>query len=217
MTAGSQEHGLFVDLVQNAQNRWDALGHLPSFRGVGKVYLVLRTETLRILCSHLVDPAPGFTSLANDEELRRHKITIEIGRVKHENKNPVAVKCIAELIDELLRITPEGGPVSPLTLAIATANLNTRIRERGLSSREMRFQRDQFTNCQLPISDLDLIRQQHSHRIYNHPAREKSKTPRDQHPSAPTIQPHYPSRRPSIHHLRWVENSCPRSISCCFN
>ena len=44
MTAGSQEHGLFVDLVQNAQNRWDALRHLPPFRGVGKVYLVLGVE-----------------------------------------------------------------------------------------------------------------------------------------------------------------------------
>ncbi len=127
-----------------------------------------------------VDPAPGFASLANDEELRRHKINIEIGRVKNVNKNPVAEKCIAELIDELLRIAPEGGPVSPLTLAIATANLNTRIRDRGLSSREMWFQRDQFTNCQLPISDLELIRQQHSHRIYNHPASQKSKAPRGQ-------------------------------------
>ena len=97
-------------------------------------------------------------------------------------------KCIAELIDELLRIEPEGGPVSSLTLAIATANLNTRFRDRGLSSREMWFQRDQFTNCQLPISDLDLIRQQHSHRIYNHAASQKSKAPRGKHPSVPTIQ-----------------------------
>ena len=44
MTTGRQEHGPFVDLVQDAQNRWDALGHLPSFRGEGKVYLVLVVE-----------------------------------------------------------------------------------------------------------------------------------------------------------------------------
>ena len=44
MTAGSQEHGLFVDVVQNAQNRWYALGHLPSSRGVDKVYLVFGVE-----------------------------------------------------------------------------------------------------------------------------------------------------------------------------
>jgi hypothetical protein len=64
--------------------------------------------------------------------LRRHKITVEIGRVKNVNKNPVAEKCIAELGDELLRVSPEGGAVSPVTLAIAKANLNTRIRERGV-------------------------------------------------------------------------------------
>ncbi len=144
----------------------------------GLIRLCLELRPVSGPCAVIrVDPAPGFASLANDEELRRHKITIEIGRVKNVNKNPVAEKCIAELIDELLRIAPEGGPVSPLTLAIATANLNTRIRDRGLSSREMWFQRDQFTNCQLPISDLELIRQQHSHRIYNHPASQKSKAP----------------------------------------
>ena len=32
-----------------------------------------------------VDPAPGFAALANDKELRRHKITIEVGRVKNAN------------------------------------------------------------------------------------------------------------------------------------
>jgi hypothetical protein len=50
--------------------------------------------------------------------------------VKNVNKNPVAEKCIAELGDELLRVSPEGGAVSPVTLAIATANLNTRIRRK---------------------------------------------------------------------------------------
>jgi hypothetical protein len=31
--------------------------------------------------------------------------------VKNVNKNPVAEKCIAELGDELLRVSPEGGAV----------------------------------------------------------------------------------------------------------
>lgn len=135
-----------------------------------------------------VDPAPGFASLANDEELRRLRISVEIGRVKNANKNPVAEKCIAELGDEFLRICPEGGSVTPLTLAIATANLNTRIRDRGLSAREMWYQRDQFTNSQLPLSDLHLIRQQHSQRLHNHPASEKSKAPSGRLPSFPVVQ-----------------------------
>ena len=132
------------------------------------IFLCLELRPISGPCAVIrVDPAPGFASLSNDEELRRHKITVEIGRVKNVNKNPVAEKCIAELGDELLRVSPEGGAVFPVTLAIATANLNTRIRDRGLSAREMWYQRDQFTNSQLPISDLHLIREQHSHRIHN--------------------------------------------------
>ena len=60
---------------------------------------------------------------------------------------------------------------------MATANLNTRIRNRGLSAREMWLQGDQFTNAQIPFSDLQVVRQQHSLRLGNHPASEKSKAP----------------------------------------
>ena len=107
-----------------------------------------------------VDPAPGFWSLSNDATLRQYGFAVEVGRVKNPNKNPVAEKCVAELGDELFRISPEGGPISLLSLAVASATLNTRIRNRGLSSREMWFQRDQFTNSQIPLSYLQLIRQQ---------------------------------------------------------
>ena len=51
--------------------------------------------------------------------------------VKNPNKNPVAENCIAEVGDEFLRICPEYGTVTPLSLAVATANLNTHIRNRG--------------------------------------------------------------------------------------
>ena len=105
-----------------------------------------------------VDPAPGFSSLSNDEELRGLSMSFEIGRVKNTNKNSVAEKCIAELGDELLRICPEGDSVTPLTLAIVIANLNICIRDRGLSAREMWHQSDHFTNSQLPLSDLHLIK-----------------------------------------------------------
>ena len=95
---------------------------------------------------------------------------------------------MSELDDELLRISPEGGPVSPVSLAIATANLNTRILTRGLSAREIWYQRDQFTNCQLPIPDLHLISQQHAHRIQNHPASEIFKCSSNRRPLTPSIQ-----------------------------
>ena len=149
-----------------------------------------RHEDLRnaliVLCSQLrslhdggatvrVDPAPGFCALASDPILLSHGITLEIGRVKNPNKNPVAERAIEELGLELLNLSPEGGPVSDVTLALATANANSRIRRDGLSAREVWTQRDQLTGEQLPIVDRQLILSQHSSRQQNHTPSAKSK------------------------------------------
>ena len=69
-----------------------------------------------------VDPAPGFCALATDPILLSHGITLEIGRVKNSNKNPVAERAIEELGLEPLNLSRGGGPVSDVTLALATAN-----------------------------------------------------------------------------------------------
>ena len=82
---------------------------------------------------------------------------IEIGRAKNINKNPVAEKAVRESEEELLRLDPMGGSITPLTLSVATANPISRIRSRGLSTREMLHQRDQFTNQQVPFSDIQMI------------------------------------------------------------
>ena len=124
------------------------------------------------------DPAPGFVRLTNDKLLAQHHMIIEIGRVKNKNKNPVAEKAIRELEDEILRQDSPGEPVSPLKLSIATAALNARMRSRGLSAREMLFQRDQFTNEQVPFVDGQMIQAQHDLRKTNHPHSTYSKAPR---------------------------------------
>jgi hypothetical protein len=123
------------------------------------------------------DTAPGFVALVNDELLRHHRISIDIGRIKNPNKNPVAEKAVRELEDELLRQEPGGGQVTPLTLATAVARLNSRLRSQGLSARELLTQRDQFTQAQLPISDRAIILEQHSQREVNHAYSEKTKAP----------------------------------------
>ena len=82
-----------------------------------------------------------------------------------------------ELEHDLLHQQPTGGAVMQLVLSIATANLSTRIRNRGFSARELWTQRDQFTNEQLPLTDYDLIRQQHSLRNANHAPSQLSKSP----------------------------------------
>ena len=102
------------------------------------------------------DPAPGFAALVKDALLSTYRLTIELG---------------------LLHQQPTGGAVTQLVLSIATANLNTRVGNRGFSARELWTQRDQFTNEQLPLTDYDLIRQQHSLRNANHAPSQLSKSP----------------------------------------
>ena len=123
------------------------------------------------------DAAPGFSALANDELLAKHRISLEIGNHKNRNKNPVAERAVQELEDEILRREPNCRSITPLFLAIVTAGLNTRIRSRGLSSSEMMMQRDKFTCEQLPINDRDLIMKQNEARNINHPYSEQSKGP----------------------------------------
>ena len=62
-------------------------------------------------------------------------------------------------------------------LSVATANLNTRVRNKGFSARELWTQRGQFTNEQLPLTDYNLIRQQHALRNANHAHSQLSKSP----------------------------------------
>ena len=123
------------------------------------------------------DSAPAFKSLVNDKLLTRHHIKLEIGHAKNTNKNPVAERAIQELEEELLRQDPDDSTVSSRLLAVATAALNARIRNRGLSAREIWTQRDQFTNSQIPVADQTLILNKHADRLKNHPYSEKSKAP----------------------------------------
>ena len=122
-----------------------------------------------------VDPAPGFVSLKNTHALQHLGISVEVGRVKNTNKNPVAERAVLELEEELLRQELGGGPVTELCLAIATARLNSRLRSQGLSSRELWTQRNQFSNEQIPINDLQHILAKQKARQTNHPFSEAAK------------------------------------------
>ena len=126
-------------------------------------------------------------ALNNDSVLHDHRIVLVIGRVKNRNKNPVAERVVQEIELELLRQDPKGGPVSPVVLSVATATLNSQIRSRGLSAREMCTQRDQFSNIQISLSDYDLISQQQSLHKASHPSSKKSKAPLAQVASSPSV------------------------------
>ena len=125
-----------------------------------------------------IDPAPGFRALIDDPMLRKYRIQVEVGRIKNPSHNPVAEKAIQELESELVRQIAHTDTVTPRILTVVTARLNTGIRNNGMSAREMWFQRDQYTNEQLPINDFERICEQHSQRDQNHVHSEKSKCPR---------------------------------------
>ena len=135
-----------------------------------------------------VDSAPGLVSLVNNPMLEKHGITLEVGNEKNVNKNPVAERAIQELGLECLHIYPEGGPLSKVTLALATARMNSKIRQVGLSARELWTQRDQLTCEQPPIQDQKIILQQHTARAQNHPFSAKSKAHGKTQNSTPTLK-----------------------------
>ena len=120
--------------------------------------------------------------------LARQRITIELGRPKNVNKNPVAEKAIQELEDEILRSNLSSPVLTPLTLSLVTARLNTRIRNRELSAREIWTLRDQFSNNQIPLTDQNIIIAQHEHRLKNHPHSEKTKCPSGKLPVCPDLE-----------------------------
>ena len=127
------------------------------------------TSLLRMpSCTVRVDNAPGFKPLQNDSILCTHGLTLDFGRVKNINKNPVAERANQELEAELLRADPSGSPVSETSLRQILKSMNTRIRNRGLSAQEMLFCRDQVTGQQLTFEDCSLSQQQHSIRDRNH-------------------------------------------------
>ena len=128
-----------------------------------------------------IHPAPGFKALTEYQELKHHRITLDLGHPKNRNKNPVTERAVQEFENELRRHDPLGAPLPLLTLAVATANLNARIRSRGLSSREMWTQRDQFSNNQIPRHDQSITVTQHEQRITNHTHSEKAKAPISRH------------------------------------
>ena len=131
--------------------------------------LICGTANLRTSqCVIRVDNAPGFLPLRSDEQLSSRGITLDFGRIKNPNKNPVAEKCNQELETELLRLDPSGSPVSEITLQDAIHFLNTRVRNRGLSAKELLYCRDQVTLQPLTVVDADMSTQQMNIRDQNH-------------------------------------------------
>ena len=138
-------------------------------------------------CTIRVDNAPGFKSLKNDAVLLSKGISIDLGNVKNINKNLCAEKCNQELELELLKVDSTGGPVSDIVLQSAVDTLNSRIRNRQLSAKEIVTCRDQITHNPLSVDDNLLSQQQEELRHQNHEPSARSKAPNAPFAAEPTI------------------------------
>ncbi|KAK6194705.1 hypothetical protein SNE40_000288 [Patella caerulea] len=134
-----------------------------------------------------VDAATGFQALQQCSVLDEHGISLDIGRIKNVNKNPIAEKAIQELETELRKAYPDGASVTSSQLATVVATLNNRIRNRGFSAREILFQRDGLTGEQLNFSDNALALQQQSTRLNNHQPSARSKFPQGMPSKCPIV------------------------------
>ena len=121
-----------------------------------------------------VDCATACQALKTESEqeesiFKKLNIEIDLGRTLNKNKNPVAENAIKEFHKEHLKVNPAGGPISRLQLVLIMKNMNSRIRNRGLSSKEILLQRDQVLNTCQPVSDLELSDKQYKMRAKQHP------------------------------------------------
>ena len=121
-----------------------------------------------------VDEAPAFQTLkfeseSNGSVLKKLGISVDLGRTFNKNKNPVAENAIKEFHKECLRLNPSGGQITEIDRARITKTMNSRIRTRGYSAKEIAFQRDQNSNQVKPISDEKMAAEQYEKRKSQHP------------------------------------------------
>ena len=131
-------------------------------------------EAIIILASRLkignkltirVDGQSTLASLRTDTVLN---ICLEVGRPKNANKNAVADKAIRELREQIVKLSPHGGPISSSTLSRAISFLNSMIRAPGRSSQEMWLSRDSSSGANILISDEQLSSNQLHQRKASH-------------------------------------------------
>jgi hypothetical protein len=148
-----------IFLIRDCFSSFTITKLIPDERkGTLKAAIIETTASLKPPsgCVVRVDGATALHSLIADRDLQRENITLEPGRLKNRNKNPIAEKGIQELEDELKREYLDGGPVTDSTLALVTATLNMRLCSRGLSAKEIVYQRDNIAGEQLNFVDRHL-------------------------------------------------------------
>ena len=108
------------------------------------------------------------STLIDFELVRDLNIKINLGRHMNKNKNPVSDNACKEFHKELLKIKKKAGPITEHERLIATANMNKRIRQFGMASKEICFKRDMVTNEHKEVDDSKLAGKIKSSREIKH-------------------------------------------------
>ena len=108
------------------------------------------------------DSATGFKALQNDQSLIKLNISIE--PTDPSNKNSIATvdNAIKMLENEIIKNAPHSTLINETILALSVRNLNSLIRNRGLSAHEIMFARDNVSNQNLHFLDKQLADTQSS-------------------------------------------------------
>ena len=135
-----------------------------------------------------VDPAPGLVSAICAERLGKYGIFIEPGRAKNKKQKSCGWKSCTRVGVGNPQDLTWGGPHFKIDPSFGHSRPYSRIRQDGLSSREMWTQRDQVTGEKLPLDDRTLIKRQLEVRESNHDPSSRSKAPRGLAPHGPTLK-----------------------------
>ena len=119
------------------------------------------TTPFKISSSTLVsiqtDQAPGFKSLKiKEDELIKLGIHLELGNPKNKNALAIVDKKMQELEFEMKKLSQSESSVTLKILAKSTLIVNEKVRNQGLSSKEIMFCRDQFNHNNIPLRDEEI-------------------------------------------------------------
>ena len=106
-----------------------------------------------------IDQAPGFRKLIK-ESVSIKELGMELNPGEAKNKNALAIvdKKISELEKEIKKLAPSNNVITVKILALATNIVNEKIKNQGMSAKEILFSRDQITSENLHFQDEEIVK-----------------------------------------------------------
>ena len=126
----------------------------------GAIITLIARLKLGDFCTIRIDNQSSLASLKADKSLIPLGISLETGHPKNINKNAGAEKAIRELREQIVKISPRGGPIDATTLARAISHLNDVVRHSGFSSKELLYSREKITGENIQLNDSELSSKQ---------------------------------------------------------